>query len=288
MKCWVCKSEKMEKVKDSNLSAINGTPENFRITDDNYGMTGTLHECLDCTFVQCTDFANSNEMYEQMQDCEYEAGRSVRKKEMRHILSYAESLRTFQTMLDIGAGSGILVEVAKHLGYNAIGIEPSKSLVQIAETHHLDVKQGYFPSNQVKGKFDLITLVDVIEHLNEPFALIDSLSSHLNQDGIILISTPDVSSRFARIMKWKWWHYRVAHIGYFNQKTLNLLMDRCGYINIGSSRPVWFFQGSYIANRILKLLGGGNVAFKSLKRITIRVNLHDSIMCIYQKKGKLS
>lgn len=284
MKCWVCLSENMEKVKESNLPSVNETPENFKITDNNFGVTGTLHKCSYCTFIQCIDFTNSNEMYERMEDLEYETGRSVRKREMLHILKYAQKIQKFSSILDIGAGSGILLEVAESLGYESVGIEPSYSLAEIAVGHDLKVKQGYFPSDEISGKFDLITLIDVIEHLNEPESLIKDLFNNLQDNGFVIISTPDVSSKFARLMKWNWWHYRVAHIGYFNQSTLDLLMKRCGFENTGyNSRPLWFFQADYITKRILKLITRHEFSLRFLRGLTVRVNLHDSILSAYRK-----
>ncbi len=283
MNCWVCGSTFLFKVKNSNISTV-VAPDDFRITDVNYGVTGNLYECSSCSFVQCTDFTNSNDFYESMTDNDYEVGREARKKEMRHILNFAErTVGSILNVLDIGAGSGIFVEVAGQSGYQAIGIEPSKSLVRIAEENNLEVKLGTLPSSKITGKFDLIALIDVIEHVNEPSKLIGSLEEYLNDQGSILISTPDVASKFARLMKWRWWHYRVAHIGYFSLHTLDLLMFNNGYRNVARSRPVWYFNADYILKRISLVLTKRNFTFRALHRFKVRLNLHDSILCIYKK-----
>lgn len=285
MECWVCNSKNLIKVKDANLSLSSISADNFRITDDNYGITGTLQQCRDCTFIQCSDHFNANEHYENMEDEGYEVSRSARKKEMLHILNYARrKTNALNDILDIGAGSGILVEVAGELGLSAMGVEPSKKLVQIAIQHKLDIKQGYFPNSEINKAFDLITLIDVIEHVNEPSKLIESLGDYLNEGGTILISTPDVSSILARIMKWNWWHYRIAHLGYFNQKTLDYLLERHGFINVGTSRPRWYFNADYLTNRILKLLTRKHFSLQLPKKIIIPVNLHDSILSAYRRR----
>jgi 2-polyprenyl-3-methyl-5-hydroxy-6-metoxy-1,4-benzoquinol methylase len=219
-----------------------------------------------------------------MSDNEYEVGRDARKKEMRHILKFAEhAAGAMENILDIGAGSGVFVEVACQSGYKAIGIEPSKSLVKIANLKNLEVNLGTFPSAKITGRFDLISLIDVIEHLNEPSTLIKSLEQHLAENGTILVSTPDVSSNLAIFMKWKWWHYRIAHIGYFDLDTLDLLMKNCGYRNIAKARPVWYFNADYLFKRIAQLLTKRKFSFRWLQRFVVRVNLHDSILCAYQK-----
>jgi SAM-dependent methyltransferase len=219
-----------------------------------------------------------------MFDGDYEVSREARKKEMLHILEFAQrSIGTFYNILDIGAGSGILLEVAGKSGYRAVGIEPSSSLVETARERGLEVNLGTFPCSKVTDKFDLITLVDVIEHLNNPSTLIELIGQNLSKSGSILISTPDVSSKFAKLMKWNWWHFRVAHIGYFDFQTLDLLMKNSGYRRVAQSRPIWYFNADYIFERIALIVTRRRFSFRMLQKFKLRVNLHDSILCIYQK-----
>jgi 2-polyprenyl-3-methyl-5-hydroxy-6-metoxy-1,4-benzoquinol methylase len=283
MNCWVCGGHALICVRDSKMgSAL--SPEVFRISDSNYGVTGTLFRCSECTFLQCFDFSNSNEFYYNMVDNDYEASRDARKKEMLHILDFAErTVGPIKNILDIGAGSGIFVEVASISGYTAVGLEPSKSLVDLAKEKKLKVHLGTFPNSRITGEFDLITLIDVIEHLNEPSILIGSLEKSLSKNGTILISTPDVSSKFAKLMKWNWWHFRVAHIGYFDLYTLDLLMKNHGYRNVAKSRPLWYFNADYLFERIALVITKKYFSFRWLRRFKVRVNLHDSILCAYQK-----
>ena len=72
-----------------------------------------------------------------------------------------------KTLLDVGAGSGVLLEVSKKFGLISRGIEPSKSLQKLANDNNLDVILGILPSKHLQDKFDFVSLVDVIEHIKD-------------------------------------------------------------------------------------------------------------------------
>ena len=110
----------------------------------------------------------------------------------------------------------------------------------------------------------------------------------LSTDGIVAVATPDVSSLVARILGWKWWHFRVAHIGYFNRKTLDLIMANAGFECVKMTRPTWYFPAEYLLERLAKYLPVrlpiSTPAW--LQKIVIPLNLGDSLLGIYQLKGK--
>jgi hypothetical protein len=88
-------------------------------------------------------------------------------------------------------------------------------------------------------------------------------------------------------MRYNWWHFRVAHIGYFDLNTLNLLMRNHGYVNIGHTRPAWFMPANYLLSRLFRILIRKNFNYRLGKvgggSLIIRFNLHDSILCAYRK-----
>ena len=282
MKCWMCKSEDLTLVKESDL-LTEASSDHFKVSDSNYGRTGNLHKCNNCQFLQCFDFVNSNSLYEDMTDNEYISSQSARAKEMNRILTYSKPfLVGANSIFDIGAGTGMLVQSALSLGYLAKGVEPSKHLSDVAVKQGLDVMQGVFPNDAFTEKFDVITLIDVIEHVNEPIKFLTSLHSNLSTNGYVVISTPDCSSILAKILKWKWWHYRIAHISYFDQNYLDDAMAKAGFKLIAKSRPSWYFDADYIFERLMKFLFKRDLKLPFLNRFQIRVNLHDSILCIYK------
>ena len=65
-----------------------------------------------------------------------------------------------------------------------------------------------------------MTLVDVIEHVADPLALLRGARDYVAPGGLVLLVTPDVDSVAARLFGKRWWHLRLAHVGYFNRRSL--------------------------------------------------------------------
>lgn len=252
-------------------------------------MTAAIYRCLACRFLQCSDLAEPLPFYENLVDPDYEAGRNERSAQARRILELVRKRRPKGRLLDIGAGSGMLVEQAIQMGYQAEGVEPSTWLHAMAVQRNLPVHLGTFPFPAASGQFDVVTLIDVIEHVCDPVKLLQDIAASLSKDGIAIIVTPDVGSVAARIFGWRWWHFRVAHVGYFNKCTLRLALGRAGLDPIIVRRPVWYFSAEYLWVRLHQYLP----RFlrlpppRFLKTLVIPVNLRDSLLvgCMRKTSG---
>ncbi|NNJ55246.1 MAG: class I SAM-dependent methyltransferase [Bacteroidia bacterium] len=281
--CWVCDHTNLKVVKKSDLDATIDS-SNFAITNSDYGKTGELSKCENCGFIQCTDGTDVIHFYEDLVDEEYENTRAQRKLQEQRIMKLIQAVKPSGKHLDIGAGSGIMVEAAIEMGYDSIGVEPSKWLQKTATEKGLPIKLGIFPMEGLDDKFDVITLVDVIEHVNNPKQLMQDIQKALAPDGLLVVITPDVDSFLAKRLKWKWWHFRIAHIGYFNSKTMDLVAKASNLKTIKFLRPAWYFNLGYLIKRgyqyLPKFLRIPVPGFIS-KRV-VRVNLRDSLLYMYK------
>jgi 2-polyprenyl-3-methyl-5-hydroxy-6-metoxy-1,4-benzoquinol methylase len=283
--CWVCGSGDLSRIKESNFGDALSS-RNFAITNFEYGTTGELSRCASCGFIQCTDLEDVIGYYEDLEDTEYEDGRKERLLQERKVIAGILKMDPGKKLLDVGAGSGMLVEEAIRAGFQAEGIEPSKYLQKIAEGHGLPVHLGTFPHENTPGPYDVITFIDVLEHVTNPLELLTELRNALKDTGILVLVTPDVRSFMPRLLGYRWWHYRVAHIGYFNKKTLAMLADRAGLELIRLKRPRWYFSAHYLAVRALSFLPKF-LRFKVplfMENIIIPLNLRDSILAFYKPK----
>jgi SAM-dependent methyltransferase len=256
------------------------------ITDSNYGRTGEIHQCLDCGFVQCSRIDDPLPLYEKLQDSSYDAGRAYRSLQARKLLQIVRRHKQSGRLLDIGAGSGIMLEEAAKLGYDAWGVEPSQWLCDQARQRGLRILQGTFPHKEIIGQFDVITLVDVLEHVTDPVGLLRSISEGLLPDGIGLVVTPDISSLAARTFRWHWWHFRVAHVGYFSKRTLSLALGKASLEVKEWGRPGWYFSADYLADRLNRYLPRFlNLPSPAvLKKLTVPLNLRDSLYAIFSRR----
>jgi SAM-dependent methyltransferase len=101
-------------------------------------------------------------------------------------------------VLDVGCGTGFLLEALAHRGFSGIGIDLSpesvahsrRRLAELGADDRLraEVGSAYEPP---EGPFDLIALTDVLEHLEDPRACLRALRPQLAPGGLVVISTPN-------------------------------------------------------------------------------------------------
>ena len=133
------------------------------------------------------------------------------------------------TLLDMGAGIGTFVSVAKTFGWRAEGIEINQQSVQwAAEKFGVELRSDDFydlGKHFHPQSIDLITLNHVFEHILDPSSYIQYVRSFLRPDGCILLSVPNiVSDDFRRQMPlWSYLHIP-AHISYFSRFSMDALI----------------------------------------------------------------
>jgi SAM-dependent methyltransferase len=282
--CRVCGGDVLRVVKLSNIKG--GIDRNsFAISNSDYGVTGELSKCQRCGFIQCTSIDDVYDYYRLLEDPGYEKGRPQRSLQASRLMDTIARYKSRGRLLDIGAGSGILVEQAMSRGYQTQGVEPSEWLQKKSHDLRLPVILGAFPHPGLVGTYDIMTLVDVIEHVTNPVELLKDMSRQLAPGGIVVIVTPDVSALVPRVLRWRWWHFRVAHIGYFNMQTLRLAAKRADLTSVYEGRAGWYFPADYLMERVNKYLPKflRITPPRILSRVTVPVNPYDSILAIFEK-----
>ena len=102
-----------------------------------------------------------------------------------------------KTALDVGCGAGLLAEPLARLGAAVTGIDASPEVVAAARDHALgmglevDYRAGDVQS--LEGRYDLITAMEVIEHVADPAAFVAALAQRLAPDGLLVMSTPNAT-----------------------------------------------------------------------------------------------
>ncbi len=128
-------------------------------------------------------------------------------------------------ILDIGAGTGDFLAVAKQNGWSTIGVEPSEKAKAIASKKGVDfVDATAALENQ---SFDVITMWHVLEHVPDLDNQIKELKRLLKPSGSLIIAVPNFKSFDAKYYGAFWAAYDVPiHFWHFSKKAIQSLFQK--------------------------------------------------------------
>lgn len=134
--------------------------------------------------------------------------------------------------LDVGAAYGLLVQAASDAGFDAVGLEPVRGCVDWA-TSELGVKMlaGTVEDVDIAPEsFDVVTLMDVIEHVVDPGLALRRIRRWLRPGGLVVIETGDFEALLARVCGPRWYYYDPPqHLTYFSRRSLENLLVASGF-----------------------------------------------------------
>lgn len=167
-------------------------------------------------------------------------------------------------LLDIGCANGIFLDFLKNNGIiDTFGIDISEEMITIAKQKSHNVKVAE-PSEIPSNSFDVVTMWDVIEHLEEPINYIRHVKRILKKHGSFVIQTPNtgiLSDLFAE----RWAHYLpLQHLHLFNIDILSHILEDhdfkiIGKITFGANCPPEKVSQPYksVFDRVAKINGFG-------------------------------
>ena len=135
------------------------------------------------------------------------------------------------SLLEVGVGQGHLIAVAQEMGYDVMAVELIESEAQeTADLLALPVISGDFLHMKEDRLVDIITMGDVLEHLQHPMEGLKKAHALLKDGGVLWLSTPNFESSFSRMMKafdamW----CEPYHITYFSRTGLLPLVKKVGF-----------------------------------------------------------
>ena len=265
--------------------------------------------CSECSLVYVTP-RHDDEGLHELYGGEYWNSKSPKT---RGYASYAEEeplyLRTFRRrlrlvkrhipagrlrVLDIGCAAGFFLQVMREEGHEVRGVEPSAEIaahaikrlgaesVYVGRLEALPTGHSGFDA----GSFDLVTLWDVVEHVPNPQALLREVHRLLEPNGVLVLETQNVDSRFAGLLGSRWQHFKhEEHLYHFNPTTIHRLLSDTDFQVVHNSPA---YGGKYVsfgfiaerAGRVSPIAGLLLKPLTLLKRVSLYLNLRDEMVVV--------
>jgi SAM-dependent methyltransferase len=176
-----------------------------------------------------------------------------------HDAEQAEKLRALGTaglrdavLLDVGCGAGSFLDLVKGFCRATIGIEPTPSLRAAVEAkgHRAFPYCADVPDAWV-GSADVAVAFSLVEHVEDPIALLRDIRRLLKPRGRLLISTPNRRDWLLEILPEEYaaFFYRIVHLWYFDAQAVERLMRAAGFTDL----PVAYHHRFDLSNAILWL-----------------------------------
>ena len=213
------------------------------------------------------------------------------QKKVNALLRYLETDSNKPLLVDIGCGPGFFLKVASKY-FDGYGVDVSKQAVDYARDKlHLKVINSSFnPELFGHRKFDVVTLWDTIEHVDNPHILLEGVSQILVENGILSFTTGDIGSIVSLVTRKKWHLLTVPdHLFFFSKKGIKDLLKKNGFEIIHLSYPSYHFTLDYLCERMVKSLNVAHLyrthhSLRScLNRFIVPLNLFDIMFVVARK-----
>jgi 2-polyprenyl-3-methyl-5-hydroxy-6-metoxy-1,4-benzoquinol methylase len=159
-------------------------------------------ECSNCSLIYTNPrvkdaeqnyFGNADLFYEE--DRLIFSGKKPHHRDKNYVyeLTQIKRIKKAGKLLDIGSYAGFFLRKARELGFDSEGVEPSPALAEIGRREfNLTIHNAFFNKKDFSPKsFDVITLIDVFEHVIKPQDMLSHARAVLKDDGILCIKVPN-------------------------------------------------------------------------------------------------
>lgn len=136
---------------------------------------------------------------------------------------------TGSVVLEVGCATGAMLAAAARRGARVFGIDVNATAIERARRRlpQATLHVGTVTDDPFPGvTFDVVIMVDVIEHVRDPDTDIGTVRCWMRQGSHLLVSTPNVTSPLRRVMGRFWPQYRDEHLTYFSPRGITRLCER--------------------------------------------------------------
>jgi len=243
-----------------------------------------LLQCKSCAFITA-DISLSESEAELLYGKDYFHGQEysdyTRDKEIlqKNFLDRMKTLDKYKQeshkrLFEIGCAYGFFLDAVKDKFESASGVDISADAVSYAVGElGADAEAGNYLSMEI-NPYDVCCMWDTIEHVCEPERFVEKISKEISPDGLLAITTSDISSLNAKIRGKKWRQiHPPTHLHYFSVATLSRLLNRFGFSVIHVSHPGNLINVETALYTIFSLKRENPQLYKKLMKVKNKVRL---------------
>lgn len=143
----------------------------------------------------------------------------------RHFKSHLNYLQPLLSLkgdvLDVGSSEGKFLFLLKLRGWNVLGVEATSHYAEFAnKVLRVPTINGFIEDVKLDKKFDLVTINDVLEHLNNPIKTLKKVKSLLKPNGKIYVRVPDLKGEA----------FAAPHLFMYTKDTVTKLLNRISFV----------------------------------------------------------
>jgi ubiquinone/menaquinone biosynthesis C-methylase UbiE len=201
-----------------------------------FDIIGHYHQCANCGVISRQPLSARYE-YETI----YPEAYFENRRELKLIQNYGLAKRAqiildhkpFGRLLDIGCGTGrFILYMRNYHKWDVVGYEPNEELAnQLSQNHGLKIMSSSHDLNNIEdATYDVISMWDVLEHVDNPLNSLLEIQRIIRSDGILVVRLPNFDSWDAKIFGIYWAGFdSPRHLYVFNIDNITTLLSKSGF-----------------------------------------------------------